>query len=246
MPSGDLVGTGQDEWDGWLARIAPDGHLLWERRIGNDVGGAVTPLPDNRLVVAGFVSSGSSTTKDYQDHVTTWILSGSGNVIAETRVRNSINTFQHAYFAQIKVATAKTAIYVVSEWNGLFDAKPIQISKLDFDGRLLWTTELPESAVEIKGKVSTWRSCAPTLAIDPRGEAMIACALDSQIHLYQLDASSGHYRKSDLPLPDCQAEHPAALFLAARPDGTWILTGSRPGSNLAANCTWMGQLTATP
>jgi hypothetical protein len=52
-----------------------------------------------------------------------------------------------------------------------------------------------------------------------RGDPLIACAPGNQIHLYQLDSSSGTCRESLLPLPDCQAGHPAVLFLVVHNNG---------------------------
>jgi hypothetical protein len=80
------------------------------------------------------------------------------------------------------------------------------------------------------------------LATLANGDALVACALSGQIQLHQLDRVTGEPRTARLPLPACQRAHPAALFLMARPDGTVFLEGSRPGSNVAANCSWMGRL----
>jgi outer membrane protein assembly factor BamB len=246
MSSGDLAVAGSDEWDGWLARITADGRPLWERHIGNDLGNAVASLPDNRLIVVGFESTGSGSTKDYQVHVIAWIIVSSGNIVAQTRVRNSISRVERSYFGKISVAVTADAVYVASNWQGLFDARAVEVAKLRLDGTLLWSTLLPDTikAVDTAAR-ATWRICSPTLAITPRGDAVVACSLESQIHVYQLDGSSGSYRDSYLALPECHSGRPATVFLAIRDNRTMILSGSRPDSNVAS-CTWVARLTAVP
>jgi len=244
LATGDVAVVGQEGWGGRVARIGADGTQLWERRLGNDLGGAIAPLSGGRLAVVGFEATGSAQNRDYRDHVTAWIIDGSGKQLTQTRVRASINKLQHRYFGKVSLVTRDEAIYIASNWTGLFDAQPVEIAKLTIDGKLLWSTLLPDTVVPVETAVRSWKGCSPTLAVTPKGDVLVACALADQIHLYQLDQSSGAYQESFLPLPDCQAGHPADLFLAIRKDGTMTLSGSRPGSNVAPSCTWIGQLTA--
>lgn len=244
LPAGDAAVVGRQGWDGRVARISQDGGQLWERLLGNDLGGAIASLPRDRLAIVGFEATGSGQSRDYRDHVTAWILDGSGKLLTQTRVRDSINKFQHSYFGKVSVVTTDDAIYVASNWTGLFDAQPVEIAKLSIDGKLLWNTLLPDTAVAVETAVRSWKGCSPTVAVTPHGGVLVACALDDQIHLYQIDQSSGAYQESHLPLPDCQTGHPADLFLAIRKDGTMTLSGSRPGSNVAPSCSWIGRLTA--
>jgi len=243
LPIGEVAVAGEDARKGWVARIGSDGRQLWERRLGNAKHNAIASLSGNRLVLAGFEATGSSSTHDYQDHVTAWIVDGSGELLAQTHIRNAINTSEGSYFGQISVAATNDAIYVISNWSDSFQAQPAEVSKLALDGKLHWTTLLSDTIVSVKGAVPTWRICSPTLAINARGDILVVCALGGQIHIYQLEQSSGSYRESTLSLPDCHKGYPAKLFLAIRNDGTMILSGSRPGSNVAASCTWIGQLT---
>jgi len=245
LPAGDVVVVGREgRRGGRVARIGPDGGQLWERLLGNDLGGAIAPLPGDRLAVVGFDATGSAQNRDYRDHVTVWIIDGAGKQLAQTRTRDSINKSPYSYFGKVLLVTTDDAIYVASNWTGLFDAQPVEISKLSIDGKLLWSTLLPDTAVAVEKAVRTWKGCSPTLAVTPHGAVLVACALDDQIHLYEIDKSSGAYQESLLPLPDCQTGHPADLFLAIRKDGTMTLSGSRPGSNVASSCTWVGRLTA--
>ena len=244
LPAGDVAVVGREGRGGRVARIGPDGGQLWERLLGNDLGAAIAPLPGDRLAVVGFDATGSGQNRDYRDHVTVWILDGSGKQLTQTRIRDSINKSQYSYFGKVLIVTRDDAIYVASNWTGLFDAQPVEIAKLSIDGKLLWSTLLPDTAVAVEKAVRTWKGCSPTLAITPHSDVLVACALDDQIRLYEIDQSSGAYQESLLPLPDCQTGHPADLFLAIRKDGTMTLSGSRPASNVASSCTWVGRLTA--
>jgi outer membrane protein assembly factor BamB len=244
LTNGEVAVAGEDAGKGWLARIGADGSQLWERRLGIAKHNAVASLPGNRLVVAGFEATGSSSTGNYQDHITAWIVDGSGEILAQTRVRTAISTSAIGNYEHISVAATKDAIYVISSWDESFHTQPIEVSKLDLDGKLLWTTSLPNNNASAKITVFTSRGCSPTtLAINPRGDAQVACTLGGQIHVYQLEQSSGSYRESELSLPDCNNGYSATLFLAVRNDATMVLSGSQPELNTVDSCTWVGRLT---
>ena len=238
LAAGDVAVFGRGRSLGRVARIGPQGDQLWEYPLGNDLGGMIAPLSGDRLAVVGF-----ETTETGQ-HVTTWILDEKGNQLARTRIRDSISKSQNSYFGNVSLLTSEDAIYVVSNWTGLFDARPVAIAKISMAGQLLWSTLLPDTIVEVRTSVRSWKGCSPAVGITPQGGVLAACALNEKIQLYQLDQFSGAYQASSLPLPDCQIGHPASLFMSTRGDGTTTLSGSRPGSNVAANCTWIGHLTA--
>jgi len=230
MPPDDVAIVGS----GWLARIAPDGSALWERP---SRGVVVALLPENRLVVVGSGPWGDN----YRPNVIAWIIDGaSGDILAQTPIRE----LRRSNFNTISVVVGADAIYVTSNDRDLFQAQPIEVSKLRLDGTLLWSTLLPDTIKAVKTAAPTWRSCSPALAITPRGDAVVACPIETQIHLYQLDGSSGAYHESDLSLPDCHGGRSALLFLAVRDDRTMILSGSRPGYNTTASCSWVGRLRA--
>ncbi|UPK07545.1 hypothetical protein [Bradyrhizobium sp. 170] len=238
LATGDVAVFGSDRSGGRVARIGPDGAQLWARPLGNDLGGMIASLPEDRLAVVGFEATGSG------QHVTTWILDGTGKQLAHIRIRDSINKSQHSYFGKVFVVTTDDAIYVASNWTGLFDAQPVAIAKISTEGQLLWSTLLPDTIIAVETSARSWKGCSPAVGVTPQGRVLVACALNDKIQLYQLDQSSGAYQESSLPLPDCQIGHPASLFMAIQRDGTTTLSGSRPGSNVAANCTWIGRLTA--
>jgi hypothetical protein len=244
LPGADVAVVGREGWGGRVDRIGPDGGQLWERVLGSDLGGAIASLPGDRLAIVGFEATGSAQNRDYQVHVAAWILDGSGRLLTQTRIRDSINKSQGSYFGNVSIITRHDAIYVTSNWAGLFDAQPVEIAKLSMDGTLLWTTLLSDTAVADDAAARSWKNCAPTLAVTPQGGVLVACSLSGQIQLYQIDQSSGASRESHLPLPDCQTGYPAALFLAIGKDGTMTLSGSRFNSSVAPSCSWIGRLTA--
>jgi hypothetical protein len=246
MTSGDLAVAGLDDWDGWLARIRPDGSQLWERHLGNDLNNAVASLPNDRLVVVGFESTGSGSTNDYQNHVSAWIVDGSGNVLAKTRIRESISPTMHAAdFGPVFITTTSDAIYVASSWSDLFKPQPVEIAKLRHDGTLLWNVVLPDTVRANATAHPTWTTCSPALAVTPGEDLVVACSLQ-QIQIYKVDGRSGTYHENYLSLPDCDAHRSAVDFLVIRNNGAVVLSGSRPPSVISASCTWIGHVTGNP
>jgi hypothetical protein len=209
---------------GWKGELGSAGwrrrNELWARHLGNDLDSAIATLPDDRLAVVGFEDTGSAQAKDYQSHVTAWIIDGSGTTLAKTRIRDPINSNQFSKSGRVFVVTAPDALYVASSWEDLSTALPVEIAKLRLDGRLLWRAILPDTASAVRAR----QTCTPTVAVDGQGD-------------------SGTQEESYVPLPKCQAGHPAALFLAIRKDGTMILSSSGPAGNVGDNCTWIGRLT---
>jgi hypothetical protein len=243
LVNGDVALVGRDGWAGHVARIGPDGVQLWERSLGNDLGGALAGLPGDRLAVIGFETEGAAQSRDYRANVTLWILDGSGKTLVQTLVRAALSTTPYSYFANLSLVVTPDAIYVTSNWTGLFDARPVEVAKLSLDGELLWSASLTDTVAAVDRSVRTWKYCSPTLAVTPQGDAIVACALNDQIHLYQFGSATGVYQARMLPLPDCQKGHPSQMFLTADVDQAMFLSGSRPVSNVASNCSWTGRLT---
>ena len=184
------------------------------------------------MVVAGFEGMA----------VYTWIIDKLGAMVTTTRTRKSIGE-KYASFGKIAVVTTTDAIYVVSNWGDNFHPQPVAVAKLELDGKLAWSTVLLDTIFPLHTAAPTWELCAPAVVIMPNHDVVVACALQSQIQLHRLNASSGAEQESRVPVPDCQAGRPVALFLAIRDDHTALLAGSRPPTDLAANCTWVGKLT---
>lgn len=243
MPTGDVTVLGHDLSNGWLARIAADGRLVWERHLGKsgwNHDNVVASLPEGRLVVVGFEATNPGANKEDLNYLTAWILDGSGKELSRTRVGTFSSDIVTAFPS---VAVTRDAVYIATSTSNPSTEKSVAIARVALDGRLLWSIALPDTALVATGKTPKWKSCRPTLAVLPNGDAMVACALDGQIHLYHLDKTSGDYQEMNVPLPACQAEHPAAVFLMVRDGATMVLSGTRPYGNVGPNCTWVGRLT---
>jgi hypothetical protein len=233
LSAGEVAVTGEDAGQGWLARIGVDGGQLWERHLGIAKYNAVASLSRNRVVVAGFEATGAISSGDYQEHIAAWIVDESGKILAQKRVRNAINTVSGSHYGHLSVATTKDAIYIISSWTEFSHVQPIEVSKLDLGGNLLWTTSLPDNNAK-------W---SPALAVNPGGDPLVAFAVNGRIRLYQFNQLSGSYDESDLAMPDCGNGYAVPLFLAIRNDGTVILSGSPPELNTVPRCTWVARLT---
>lgn len=124
-----------------------------------------------------------------------------------------------------------------------YDARPqaVEVARVGPDGTLLWRQALP-STIAKDTRMNYFNTCNPALVTLADGDALVACTLNGQIQLNRLDRDTGAQKAVRLPLPECQRDHPAALFLMVRRNGAVLLGGSRPGYNVAGNCSWLGRL----
>jgi hypothetical protein len=245
MTNGEAVGVGFEAWDGWVARFAGDGRKLWDRRLGTDVASAVAALDDDRAVVAGIEASGPSNAPDYRQDVVAWILDKSGQIVSRTLVRQRINTNSSAHYGALDVAYTKDGIFIASQWTEPRAAKATEVTKLALDGSLKWTTKLPTT---VSGADTTgWRTtCSGSLTVASNGDAVLACALEGQIHVFRIASQTGLHTESLLSLPGCQAGRMAMLFPFALAGGEVLLAGSRPPGNVGPGCSWMARLHGLP
>ena len=239
--AGGVVGVGRGMDASWLAKIAADGTLLLERRIGNGKGVAAAPLRGGRFLVAGLAGEGEGSA--YRDNVSTWLLDEAGALHGPARIRDAINREGSSNFGRVAASAVADDAYVVSNWSDSFHPQAVEIARVGSDGALLWRQALPDTISPRETKVATFDTCNPALVTLANGDALVACALNGSVQLYRLDGETGEQRTVRLPLPECQRAHPAALFLMVRRDGTVFLAGSRSGGNVAANCSWIGRLT---
>jgi hypothetical protein len=245
MPNGEAIGVGFEAWDGWVARFASDGRKLWVRRVGTDVASAVAALDDDRAVVAGIEASGPSNAPDYRQDVVAWILDKSGQIVRRTTVRRRLNTSSIAHFGTIDVARTKDGIFVASQWSDSKTAKPTEVSKLALDGSLMWTAKLP-TTISDADNIGRRRICTGSLTVAANGDAVLACALGGQIHVFRINLQTGLHAETLMALPGCQAGRLAALFPFVSASGEVFLAGSRPPGNVGPGCSWMGRLHGLP
>jgi hypothetical protein len=206
LAAGDVAVFGPGQSGGRVARIDPAGNSLWERPLGNDLGGMVASLPGDRLAVVGFEATETG------QHVTTFILDGEGNQLARIRIRDSISKSQNSYFGKVSLVVSEDAIYVASNWTGLFDAQPVAIAKISMAGQLLWSTLLPDTIAEVKTSVRSWKGCSPAFGITPQGGVLAACALNDEIQLYNLTSFPVHTREAPFPCRIARSAIPPACL----------------------------------
>ena len=238
--TGGVVGVGRGMRASWLAKIAADGTLLTEHGFGNGKGAAVVPLHGGRFLVLGFNGEGQAAA--YQDDLSAWVLDDAGALRGPTRVREALNRASGSYFGHVVASAVADGAYVASNWSELFRPQAVEVARVGPEGTPLWQQSLPDTISAKETRVTTFSTCNPALATLAGGDALVACALDGKIQLYRLNGATGEQRAVRLPLPECQRDHPAALFLMVRRDGAVLLGGSRPGGNVAGNCSWLGRL----
>lgn len=238
--AGGAVGVGRGmSRSSWLGKVGPDGTLLVERRFGNGKGAVVVPLCDGRFLIAGYITEGQGAT--YQDDLSTWVLDEAGELHGPTRVREALSQSMYSYFGKVAASAVADGAYVASNWSDDVRPQAVEVARVGPGGALLWRQTLPNTIA--KGiRMIYFDTCNPALATLADGDALVACALNGQIQLYRLDRDTGAQKVVRLPLPECQRDHPAALFLIARRDGRVLLGGSRPGNNVGGNCSWLGRL----
>ena len=239
--AGGAVGVGRGlNSSSWLAKVGPDGTLLTEHRFGNGKGAVVVPLPDGRFLVAGYASAGQAAT--YQDDLSTWVLDEAGELHGPTRVREALNRARGNYLGNVTASAAADGAYVASNWRDMSHPQTVEVARVGPDGALLWRQALPDTVSAKDARAIYSNTCNPALTMLADGDALVACALNGHIQLYRLNRDTGEQKAARLPLPECQRDHPAALFLMVRRDGAVLLGGSRPGNNVAGNCSWLGRL----
>lgn len=238
--TGGMVGVGRGMDASWLAKVAADGTLLMERGFGNGKGAVVVPLRDGRFLVAGFTGEGQAAT--YQDSISTWVLDEAGELHGPTRVREAMNQSIGGYYGKVAASEVADGAYIASNWSDMRRPQAVEVARVGPDGALLWRQTLPTTVDARDTQMIYFNTCNPALVTLASGDALVACALNGQIQLYRLDRNTGEQKAVRLPLPECQRDHPAALFLMVRRDGTVLLGGSRPGDNVGGNCSWLGRL----
>ena len=238
--AGGVVAVGRAMRASWLGKVAADGTLLAEHSFGNGNGAAVVPVHGGHFLVLGF--NGESRAATHQDDLSAWVLDDAGELHGPTRVRDVLIQAGSSYSGQVAASAVADGAYVASNVSDLFHPQAVEVARVDLMGAPLWRQSLPDTISAKETRVTTFSTCNPALATLAGGDALVVCALDGQIQLYRLDRATGKQKAVRLPLPECQRDHPATLFLMVRRDGAVLLGGSRPGNNVAGNCSWLGRL----
>jgi hypothetical protein len=242
-----LVTTGGVASPGSLMLVdGTDGHVIWQRDIGNGKGAAVVSVDDAELIVASFESVQDP--PGYREDIAVHTATLAGQISRPTIIRHEINTDRSAYYGSLRMVSREGGAYVVSSWENPFLSSRWQspaVASVSASGTLLWSTSLPDGFAPVHDGGEVRFCTEPAIAALPNGDALVACALDEEIHLHRLDRDTGADRQGTLPLPSCNdGRHPVSLFLLVREDGTVLLSGTRPQGNVGPGCSWMARVVA--
>jgi hypothetical protein len=244
MQSGSIAAAARDGDVTWTAELTAAGDLAWEDRFGAGKGASIAILADHRLAVAAFEKEENRSERTYKDHIAVRVFNEAGQRLAETRIRQGVNTSSGSYYGKLAAVASGDAAYIASSWLDPFSPQPIEVAKMGADSRVLWRKMLPDSISPEPGRsIPTWRTCELNPTALPSGDALVACALHNRIHLYKFEAASGEVSHLSVPLPACHEGRPAKLLPFTHADGALWLFGTRPNSNVAASCTWLGRVT---
>ncbi len=237
LDTGEVVVAENDR----LAKISNKGRVLWEKKFN--------PIPikkialsqiGHRIIVATIEKDMVRGEEQYRDNVVVRILGTDGKTYAEHVIRTGINVEQISHYGNLKITKSDDAVYVSSSWADLFNAQPIEISKISNDGSVIWQKKLASSISHNPNR--TWGSCKQEHILLADGRLLVACVVKGEIFLYQINSDTGDMKVDSVALPECHKNGHASLFLSQRKNGAIWLFGSRPNNNVAASCTWLGEL----
>lgn len=244
LPSGGIVVHGIDGDESWMANVSESGKVLWQQRFGFETKTAVTTIA-NGIVAVSFNATRPKKKKkkaSWKD-VVIWNFDLAGTVLSQKKIEVGINDSGGARFGMLIADKANDAIYVLSNTKELFNAKPIAVTKLSVDGRLIWRKQLPHSILQDKTKsAKSWITCYDGQTVLAGGDLLVTCSIKEEIFVSRLSAANGDVIVTSVPLPECHQGREAKLFPIQRPDGSVWLFGTPQGDN-ATGCTWLGELT---
>lgn len=256
-----VAGSGLTADTSWLARIGPDGGRLEQWRLGSGKGIKAVPLSDGRTLVVGLADGGVATSSasyrdaalaavksgTYRDDVVAWTLGGTGQPqgpipVREGISRNDIYRSPGGGSASIAMTAAGNAAYVATNWLDFLQPIGVEVARIKLDGTVAWRQSLPETVMPMNKKRAF--SCFPSITALSNGDALVACALNGQVQLHQLDARTGERRFVRLTPPPCQkGGYGSSVSLITRRDGTVFVRGAGFADEGDVGCSWMAKLT---
>jgi hypothetical protein len=244
LPTGDVVVSGKDRKRTWLARISDEGNLVWERFFALGKGSSVIAIGET-LLVATFDVHNNQFNQSYQEDVTLFVFSDTGQLLERYAMREAINNNMMFYFGNLSLVRSDDAIYLISEWGGIPNAKPVGVSKLNFSGKPIWTRELPETSTAITSGAGKTRTCSIIFTALDGGDLMIGCIVADRIQFIRLNSQTGTSTVTRAVRPYCSNGAPTSvLFLAPKDLQTLWVFGSKPLDWQAPSCTWLSEMSA--
>jgi hypothetical protein len=135
------------------------------------------------------------------------------------------------------------AVYLLSEWAGISNAKAVGVSKLNLEGRPIWTKELPETSRLITSGVGKARTCPIVFGVLRDGDLMIGCTAGEKIQFIRLKSQTGTSEARTVAKPYCRnGGSTSVLLLAPKDDRTLWVFGSKPRDLQERGCTWLAEI----
>lgn len=237
LPGGDLLVSGRDGNETWLARISENGALRWQQRFGIAKASAIGMI-DARIVVAAF-DAPASESKRYREELAVWTFEADGKPGAR-HVLTPVFTETPSSRAKLSIAAGAGATYVISSSTDSNGPRVVDVSRLAPDGSSMGHVALTETLIRQDNR--TFATCDPTQVVLETGDLLVACVMQNRIRVYRLAGSNAEVTALSAPLPNCQRNIRPSLFLTRGPKGALWLLGSWPGGSLGAGCTWLGAL----
>lgn len=242
LPSDGVVISGKDDDRTWLAKIADDGSIVWERFIGIGKGSAVTTA-DGIIVLAALEACQCD--GNYREDVAVWSFDQTGRSLDHQIVREGINLVQTQSAAEVQIDKMNDAIYILSAWIG-FEAKPFQVVRMNSRRELLWSKEFPKTVWYHGNRANSY---LPSHGLLSSGDILFTTSQESaknEFVLSRLDAASGEQSEVVIRLPaappaPCVGRWGPIILMKDEPQNMVLLFGSPPELQGQRACGWIGE-----
>lgn len=232
----DLVVTGQLSSGtprNFLARIGEAGDWQWMRVFGIGTHAAVAALTDGTIVVS-FVEASEGGAGD----AVVWLFDADGNAKARAILRpGAARTDPDELTAMAALADGGFA-YVASEFNHDRDFTPLQVTKINGAGEVLWQTVFADRPPTRPCTTAGSPIQGPQLALAVEGLIAI-CGAD----LYAIDPQTGAASHETIAFPACEGEgghYDLVLSPTFARDRLAVGLPIRMGES--ETCAWLGRL----
>jgi hypothetical protein len=242
LASGDVVVSGKENDRTWLAKISSDGNVIWERFVGIGKGSTVA-TQDGVILLAAIDLCMCN--EAYREDLAVWAFDQAGAMVDHQFVRQGINSNPRESAAQIEFETADDSIFVLSVWAA-FQAKPLEVTKLNAKRELIWTKSFPRT-VWRRGNFSG--ANLPARGLLSNGDIVLAMReqlVSADFVLSRLDAATGDLSETLVRMPPappapCAERWGPIDLLQEKPEGKVLLFGSPPDGRGPRSCGWIGE-----
>jgi hypothetical protein len=236
LPDGDVIVVGSSNDEQWLARVASDSHVVWERTISLRYAAAVA-LSGDKIVVAGFDADGEGI----------WHFSKAGEPLDKQVIEQTDGESAGPGFMRLLVGKSNDEFYVLSARSGVNNsdqsprARSLKLAKLN-QGQLVWRKELSQAGlagIDSVGSRPDHKSgfCFPMIAgVLANGDPLIVCPAASGAVISRINSTTGDMKQITALWPQtssCLRSWPR--LIVPRPDQRIWLFGT-------GGCTWLDQI----